>query len=116
MSDLCRTDGDGFSFPRSKGGSWVFATHPKTDAPLKTNDTRRFWIVFALALDLEERLRHDAALHGRRRPTKLSLSVQGCGTDPEPLPGSNYVAGGVSSRDHDCSADAAASTMAWTRR
>ena len=100
MSDLCRTDsdGDGFSFPRLKGGSWVFATHPKTDAPLKTNDTRRFWILFSLALDLEERLRHDAALHGGRRPTKLSLSVQGCGTDPEPLPGSNYVAGGVSSR------------------
>ena len=100
MSDLCRTEGDGFSFPRllgGAGGRWVFAPHPKTDAPVATNETRRFWILLALSIDLEERLRHDFEAT-KRRPRRLTVSVQGCGADPLPMPGNDYRAGGVNSR------------------
>ena len=53
--------------------------------------------VLALCIDLEERLRHDAALY-RRRPTRLTLTIKQPGTDPLPIPGNNYTQGGSKSR------------------
>ena len=53
--------------------------------------------VLALCIDLEERLRHDAALYGRR-PTRLTLTMRHPGTDPLPIPGNNYTEGGSKSR------------------
>ena len=53
--------------------------------------------VLALCIDLEERLRHDAALY-RRRPTRLTLTIKQPGTDPLPIPGNNYTEGGSKSR------------------
>ena len=51
----------------------------------------------ALCIDLEERLRHDAALY-KRRPTRLTLTIKQPGTDPLPIPGNNYTEGGSKSR------------------
>ena len=53
--------------------------------------------VLALCIDLEERLRHDAALY-RRRPRRLTLTIRQPGTDPLPIPGNNYTEGGSKSR------------------
>ena len=53
--------------------------------------------VLALCIDLEERLRHDAALY-KRRPTRLTLTIKQPGTDPLPIPGNNYTEGGSKSR------------------
>ena len=53
--------------------------------------------MLALCIDLEERLRHDAALY-RRRPTRLTLTIKQPGTDPLPIPGNNYTEGGSKSR------------------
>lgn len=53
--------------------------------------------MLALCIDLEERLRHDAALY-RRRPTRLTLTIRSPGTDAFPIPGNNYVEGGSKSR------------------
>ena len=53
--------------------------------------------MLALCIDLEERLRHDAALY-RRRPTRLTLTIRQPGTDPLPIPGNNYTEGGSKSR------------------
>ena len=53
--------------------------------------------MLALCIDLEERLRHDAALY-KRRPTRLTLTIKQPGTDPLPIPGNNYTEGGSKSR------------------
>ena len=53
--------------------------------------------MLALCIDLEERLRHDAALY-KRRPTRLTLTIRQPGTDPLPIPGNNYTEGGSKSR------------------
>ena len=53
--------------------------------------------VLALCIDLEERLRHNAALY-KRRPTRLTLTIKQPGTDPLPIPGNNYTEGGSKSR------------------
>ena len=82
LSDLCRADHTGVGArpgvrvarawgargraeQEAAGQHWVFEPHPKGD---KTSSrlTRPRWVLLALALDLEARLRHDAALHAGR--------------------------------------------------
>lgn len=100
MATLCRrgeSDAAAVAFPaRRGGGSWCFEPHA-TDGTRSSELTRPRWVVLALCIDLEERLRHDAALY-RRRPTRLTLTIRYPGTDPLPIPGNNYISGGSKSR------------------
>ena len=77
---------------------------PLDGASAATSSPRRHpthWListqVLALCIDLEERLRHDAALY-KRRPQRLTLTIKQPGTDPLPIPGNNYTEGGSKSR------------------
>ncbi len=96
MAALCRRgEGGAVAFPARRGESWVFEPH---DAEGRSSErTRPRWVVLALCIDLEERLRHDAALY-KRRPTRLTLTIKQPGTDPLPIPGNNYTEGGSKSR------------------
>ena len=73
MAALCRRgEGGAVAFAARRGESWVFEPH---DAEGRSSElTRPRWVVLALCIDLEERLRHDAALY-KRRPTRLTLTT-----------------------------------------
>ena len=92
---------DGVAMPSSPlDGASTAASSPRNDL-VKNYRHPTHWListqVLALCIDLEERLRHDAALY-KRRPTRLTLTIRQPGTDPLPIPGNNYTEGGSKSR------------------